>query len=325
MLTLHKFHNLGTPNIFFYLINEINKRGKGLGLSEAEIKQITYNKIIDERSIYDGCLPLAIEIGILTDIKGRFFVTNDFIKFLNKKEKLCDEIAKRIIQKLINEEEFVLIFSKNVFSYDITYKHTILAKNAFSLKYVNYKQLLIDFNILSLKSEIPKGYVINKRYLLFFQNLHLSISSKRRNISIKEFKENLENKERYGIEAENFVISFEEKRLNKKVEWLSKYVVNAGFDIVSYDNEEDITHNRFIEVKSFAGNPPTFYWSKNEIKEAKRRMKTYWIYLVDRNKISEKNYKPVMINNPFIKVFNNNEWIKTIENYKLSFNGATDI
>ena len=157
-----------------------------------------------------------------------------------------------------------------------------------------------------INSDIPKGYVINNRYKSFFNDLYSSLRLNRRNISVDEFKRSLENNERYGKEAEEFVINFEEKRLsNKKIEWLSSYVVNAGFDIVSYDNEMDVNHNRFIEVKSYTGESPTFYWSKNEIKEAKRRMKTYWIYLVDRNKLLDENYAPIMINDPFFTIFNN--------------------
>jgi hypothetical protein len=91
--------------------------------------------------------------------------------------------------------------------------------------------------------DIQKGYVINNKYKSYFQKLHSSVRINRRNISVDEFKRSLENNERYGQEAEEFVFSFEEKRLNKnkEIEWLSRYVVNAGFDIVSYDNEMDIT------------------------------------------------------------------------------------
>ena len=69
MLKLLKYHNLGSPNFFYFLITEINNRGVSIGLSEKEIKQITYNKIIDERSVYDGCVPLAIELGVLYEKK----------------------------------------------------------------------------------------------------------------------------------------------------------------------------------------------------------------------------------------------------------------
>lgn len=317
MLTLLKYRNLGSPNIFYFLITEINNRGVNLGLSEKEIKQITYNKIIDERSIYDGCVPLALELGVLYERDSRFLIAKDFIKHLNNKQLFSDEFAKRIIKHFINKEEFISIFKNNVFYYDIVNKLTLIAKNAFSLKYTIYKQLLIDFEILLINSDILKGYVINNKYKSYFQKLHSSVRINRRNISVDEFKRSLENKERYGQEAEEFVFSFEEKRLNKnkEIEWLSRYVVNAGFDIVSYDNEMDINHNRFIEVKSYAGQFPSFYWSKNEIKEAKRRMNSYWIYLVDRNKILDENYTPIMINNPFKTIFNCDKWRKSIENY----------
>ena len=109
------------------------------------------------------------------------------------------------------------------------------------------------------------------------------------------------------------------KRLNKKkdINWVAEYIVNAGYDIASYNSEEDTFLNRFIEVKSFEGEKPYFFWSKNEFRESKIRKNQYWLYLVNRNKINDNDYYPTMINNPFENILQNDDWKKSIENYKI--------
>jgi hypothetical protein len=43
------------------------------------------------------------------------------------------------------------------------------------------------------------------------------------------------------------------------IEWIAEYVANEGYDIASYNSKADREHNRFIEVKSYAGSRPYFY------------------------------------------------------------------
>ena len=100
---------------------------------------------------------------------------------------------------------------------------------------------------------------------------------KKRRISVEDFEKTLKQKEIYGHEAEKFVFLFEKSRLmNKNIDWVAKYVVNAGYDIASFNSKEDNEFNRFIEVKSYEGKMPYFYWSKNEIKVAQLYKNNYW-------------------------------------------------
>ena len=122
------------------------------------------------------------------------------------------------------------------------------------------------------------------------------------------------------------MLDFENKRLNKKkdINWVAEYIVNAGYDIASYNSEEDTFLNRFIEVKSFEGEKPYFFWSRNELKESKIRKTQYWLYLVNRNKMNDSDYHPTIINNPCEKILKNDDWRKSIENYKVSYIGAAN-
>ena len=75
--------------------------------------------------------------------------------------------------------------------------------------------------------------------------------------------------------------------------------------------------NRFIEVKSFSGNE-SFFWSRNEIDVAKIKENEYFLYLVDRTKMNNDGYEPIIIQNPYEHVLNNEQWSKRIEKYYLS-------
>ncbi len=91
--------------------------------------------------------------------------------------------------------------------------------------------------------------------------------------------------------------------------------VGAGYDIVSFNGLESMVLDRLIEVKSFSGTP-SFHWSRNEIDVARFKKEQYFIYLVDREKMSEESYIPTIIQNPYESVLENDiEWNKRVDSY----------
>ncbi len=53
---------------------------------------------------------------------------------------------------------------------------------------------------------------------------------------------------------------------------ISTLDAGAGFDIESFDGtSDDVSPNRFIEVKATTGDEIRFYWSSNEMNVAKRK------------------------------------------------------
>ena len=60
-------------------------------------------------------------------------------------------------------------FSSKNLSHDIIYKSLQLNNSAFEFKYSNFKQLLLDFNLI-LEHPTPefKSYIINQRYKKLF-------------------------------------------------------------------------------------------------------------------------------------------------------------
>ncbi|WCT14232.1 DUF3883 domain-containing protein [Mucilaginibacter jinjuensis] len=99
---------------------------------------------------------------------------------------------------------------------------------------------------------------------------------------------------------------------------VAEYSVAEGYDIASFNTEESISNDRFIEVKSFNGQP-YFFWSRNEIDIARIKKHDYYLYLVDRLKINDIDYIPTIIQNPHSEVLMKEEvWDQRIEKIRFS-------
>jgi len=315
---LRKYQNLGTPEYFFELFNSIRNNKEGNWRKE-DLEGLFYNKIIDGRSIFDGCLELAIKIKIL-ELNNDFVLLNhSFESYLNSVNQMSDRFNIFLFEAIKEDSDFLTIFSSRYLSHDIIYKSLQISNSAFGLKFTNFKQLLIDFNILNEHpTKLFNSFIINQRYKTLFDKTVLP-EIKKRKIGIEEFKRKMEQQQIYGEEAEKFVLKFEHLRLNEKkeIDWIAEYIVNEGYDIASYNSESDKEPNRFIEVKSYDGNTPYFYWSRNEYNVAKLKKDEYWIYLVNRNEMNNSGYEPIMKQNPIESIIECTEWEKQIDKYRI--------
>lgn len=313
---LRKYQNLGTPDYFFELLNNV-KNNKQIDWKKEDLESLFYNKIINGRSIFDGCIELAVKVNVLT-ITGDFILLNPtFENHLNSVNQMNDRFNIFLFEAIKEDSDFLEIFSSRYLSHDIVYKALQINNSAFGLAFTNFKQLLLDFNILN---EHPTkqfdSFIINQRYKELFDKSILP-EIKKRKIGIEEFKKRMEQQQIYGEEAEKFVLEFEHLRLNKSIDWVAEYIVNEGYDIASYNTQFDEKPNRFIEVKSYDGKTPYFYWSKNEYNVAKLKKEEYWIYLVNRNEMDNLNYEPIMKQNPIESIIENSDWDKQIDKYMI--------
>jgi hypothetical protein len=133
-------------------------------------------------------------------------------------------------------------------------------------------------------------------------------------LSLEQLKEINRIKGLHGYEAELYVEKYEKQRLFNhpsinKIRIISNLDVGAGYDIVSFNSNTSETIDRFIEVKSFA-KYLSFYWSRNEVEMARLKGDNYFLYLIDRSKMEDATYKPLIIQNPFTTVFLADEWLK---------------
>ena len=323
---LRKYDNLGSPKTFLFLFQNILE-DKTVCWSENELNQVFLNKYIDKQFIFDGCVRLAIQINVLEIKEECIYLHPSIEKNIENYEKFVNCFNDFIFKSLKNDPIFIQIFKSENLSYDVINKAMQIRSSAFGTRYSNFKQLLINFNILQKHPESQfNSFLINSTYKYLFDDTILH-EIRRNEIGIEEFQKSMELKQKYGLEAEQFVLDFENKRLNKKkdINWIAEYIVNAGYDIASYNSEEDTFLNRFIEVKSYKGDKPYFFWSRNELKESKIRKKQYWLYLINRNKMNDNDYHPIIINNPSEEILKNDDWIKSIENYKVSYIGTDNL
>lgn len=126
-------------------------------------------------------------------------------------------------------------------------------------------------------------------------------------LSEEKFLKKYELLKEQGIAGENFVLEYEKNRIKdisliEKIKNISKINVSAGYDIESFNSNKSIEFDRFIEVKTFIGNSH-FYWTKNEIEKARIYGKNYYIYLVNYEKINNKDYEPEIIKNPYNNIY----------------------
>ncbi|MCF8323038.1 MAG: DUF3883 domain-containing protein [Flavobacterium sp.] len=317
---LRKFDNLGTPNYFYQLLNAVVD-SNDTNWTTKDLQQLFFNKVVDGRSVFDGCLFLAFKINLLLLNNEKVEVNSRIVNSLNSQKQFSDKFNEFLFHYLIDDDVVYEIFRSEHLSYDIIFKSTQINNSAFGFKHSSFKQLLIDFEII-LNHPTPEinSYILNQRYKKLFDKTILP-EIKKRKIGIDEFNKQMQQQQIYGEEAEKFVVSYENKRLNerKKIDWLAEYIVNAGYDLLSYDDESDEEYNRFIEVKSFDGEIPYFFWSRNEYQVARLKKDEYWLYLVNRSRISDNDYAPIMIQNPYVNILNNDKWNKQIDKYRIEY------
>lgn len=135
----------------------------------------------------------------------------------------------------------------------------------------------------------------------------------------EELYKRLKNAEICGAIAEKIAFDFEIKRLNQLnclteaecIQKISDLDSSAGYDIASFNGQTtNLVPNRFIEVKGSTDSAISFYWSKNEIAQAKAMGANYWIYFIPSIDLEKKNTSatPILIQDPSNTVFASSEY-----------------
>ncbi|MHB8560039.1 MAG: protein NO VEIN domain-containing protein [Thermoplasmataceae archaeon] len=178
-------------------------------------------------------------------------------------------------------------------------------------------EMLIQLGFLT---ENETGFRLDGKYIKEAIRMRRNIAPK----SIEELRRDLEENEEIGKIAEQIALDFERNRLRsvgceleaKLVQRISELDVGAGYDIISFDRQNDkLIPDRFIEVKGSRGNNVKFYWTRNEIEKAKVLGQKYWIYFIGG--IGTKNgshfTSPVLIQDPYSIVLKKNSYYTECE------------
>ena len=280
------------------------------------LKIFHQNLVVDGRSLFDGCIDLA-QFAEMIDSSYRLKGPFNTILSIDSFKQL---FVKYLLKALFQDSVFIQLLQSPGIHYNYKNSALIIESPVFGFKFSNIKQLLLDFNIIQPSSTFPSSYETTDEY---GRLLISHIKETKASITPSELEKILQQQKENGERGEEFVVEFEKNRLKREdIEWVAKIAVNEGYDIASYNSSKEKVYSRFIEVKSFSGGNPGFFWSKNEIRKAKAFTTSYWLYLVDLSRIKDKTYSPLMICNPADNILNNPEWVSNPELLYISFNGG---
>lgn len=209
---------------------------------------------------------------------------------------------------LINEK----ILPTGALKYDEISDFYKIEFSAINFKYACYRNLLCSLGIFTMPNE--GKYIVSPSILDIFEENQNAMSE-------ETLLKILEKEREQGDLGEEYVVAYEKNRLKNhleclKIKRISKLDVSAGFDIVSFIDEKSKALDLCIEVKTYSGKPH-FYWSKNEMEQAKLRTIHYSIYLVDYKEIGNANYTPIIINDPISFFADNPNWLIETESYSI--------
>lgn len=202
------------------------------------------------------------------------YTENGLLKDLNDLKKIYDDICENLI-----EDSYMSIVSNVIQNMDPSY---IIAEEANKIieKAILEESNLDEAEIITLEQvNIPKYKKKNK---------YSEIKKKtiRKIDYLKKAKSNAKN----GLIGEELVMAYEQDRLIKlgrrdlseKIKWISKEDDSIGYDIISFDvDDENNVKEKYIEVKTTEGNDTNiFYISANEVNIMDKLKEKYFIYRV---------------------------------------------
>lgn len=228
-------------------------------------------------------------------------------------EQRKTRISELIVERLISER---LIQYENI-TVDTISGDIRIPANAFSLSSAVYRNFLYSVDCL-----VKEGSYFAVKDVNLRAKIEKQVAQEKRKISQEELLRTLEKQQADGDKGESYVIEYEKKRLNNE-EFIPKRIsvidVEAGYDIMSYNDSFSCEYDRYIEVKSYRGKLH-FYWSSNEKRVAEALGEKYYIYLVDLNAL-EKNpvgYFPYIICNP-VRELIKEEWLIEPDSYRIAY------
>lgn len=317
---LRQYSSLGTLGYYWELLGLFYSQ-PSTDWNKDSIEAHFRGRIIDDKDVFDGGLPLLLSSGVLEqDFTGSYHLTHNFRQRLHTQEHCRVKVLESLLEAMKNDEETYLIFAAEFCSFDFVNNVIQVDKSAFGLQFANIRDLLISLGFLLPHPNYPdRSYAVNKSHKKLFDR-HLTDGIRKRRISPEQLISLQAQQQENGLLGEKFALKYEVARIGREdeIEWIAIYDAAAGFDIMSFETNASSEHDRFIEVKAYSGKTPYFYWSRNEMEEAGVRGIQYFLYLVNLDEIDSPGYEPLIVQNPDVEVLANSGWAKTVEKYRIT-------
>lgn len=281
--------------------------------STSDIVVFCEEKSVVFASSLQSILALFVHLSLVeVDAGGRFLRKNN----IDHQTDVAALMIERIFTSMAEDGTLSEFISPEAIEYDPIENVVCVRNNFIPLDLSGLKNLLMAIGFLKQHYLSSNLLMITRGYEALFEDTIVpSIKTERfsgvhpKNLSLAALMKIQELNEIHGKEAEEFVVAFERRRiadpnLTERIRRVSDMQCDAGYDVVSFHDPDSKAIDRFIEVKSHAGEP-SFFWSRNEVAVAKIKADSYFLYLVDRTKMSRPGYEPLMIRNPHETVFLN--------------------
>lgn len=301
--------NIGNQPQILYVINLLSKGSFSFSELKAACASVDYSF----SESFAGIIDLLDWLGIIR-VADSITLQRNIVK-----ERFVEQICQMLFLKLEHEK----VLHNFINHRNILFGEFIYVKNSLiSLRFSSIRNFLINVRLFERDSLVPNQFFVNPAFRKWFvaEVVPLIEESFLENRSLKNLQETEKKKVGIGRHAEEFVLSYERLlRANHvcpdNIRIVSEIDVGAGYDIQSYQTDASAILDKFIEVKSYSGQP-NFYWSKNEIEVARREQDNYFLYLVNRDEMNNENYRPMMIQNPYKNVFQHKDWRKDCQSWK---------
>ena len=308
MLTeLKRCNSIGNVDGVLFLVSIMVGKAK---ISRDEI----WNRCALENNIIVNC-PGAVaffEYLRLVDTTPGFVMPLPELDALAAKRdsEVIEQLAAKSINRLVEDG----IFDKDAIGFDAEKGHITIKRSAFPLAYAAIRNFLTMVGALD-KEENGEICIAGNYESEWTEQL----CNRRKKITLEQLLKQQEDQGKRGLEAEEFVLELEKKRLPglaQKIKRISDFDVAAGYDIVSYKDNESEHYDWFIEVKCYIGSPH-FFWSENESDVARIKADKYILCLVDYLRMGEPGYYPEFIRNPYETIFGSDEWLINTSSYRI--------
>lgn len=277
---------------------------KGDEIKRESARQIC-SFVNDMRINFSGAVTFFEYLGFISVSANSLIPTDEGKKLYSLlgggfEEMLCRACLNKIIADTI--------LDTNAMRFDVVKERYHIQKHGFPIAAAVFRNVLIQLHALSERKD--GSLELSERYESLLAKVQ---KTTKRKMSLEALKKQMEQQELQGEAAEVYVLEYETLRLTssllaQRVKRISEIDVSAGYDIVSFENELSSEYDRFIEVKSYVGQPH-FYWSKNEIEVATLYGEKYFLYLVNAEKVGKPDYSPTVIRNPAKSVIKSDEWL----------------
>jgi hypothetical protein len=286
-------------------------------IAESELRNENYikSKYRDSALFFNETSTLLEQLNIIYNSAEGLIFDKSF-NFVNSFENFKIILLEKLFlaKGEVSNQLTGFLLNFKIESTDIIFNASLADK----IKYSDIRNILLELEFISIKSDNDCYVISNKYNDLFFKKINHG------EISLESFKKNQIAQDQLGLLAEKSIIDFEIKRLvnvsitPEDIEHTSQINVYAGYDIKSFENyldDNNLKITRYIEVKALSISDYNFYWSRNEIEKAKIYGERYYLYLLPVKIKDIFDFDNLLIiNNPFRNVYlNQSDWIKTEE------------